>query len=279
MGKSEILVSICIPAYNNADHITETIESVLKQSHQRIEIIVVDDASLDNTYDVVAALTDSRIRLYKNEKNLGMAGNWNRTLELAQGEFIKVMGADDLLKKTAIEKELAVLLANPSAVTAESDTAMVDMQGKTRGTQKRYRKSGLMDGKVLAKKCLLSQDRFGAPVANLIRKSVLEMAGGFDPDFVYIIDYDFFLNLACKGDVFILHEALNGFRLRTDSNTGQVMGGGKSKAYIAEHRQLLDKYREVLQLSASDVTRSMCMRRLWSFAVSVYLRFFGRGKG
>ena len=74
------LVSVCIPAYNNADTITETIQSVLTQTYQNLELIVVDDQSTDDTYQVVETFAkqaeDDRLHLYQNEKNLGMAGNF-----------------------------------------------------------------------------------------------------------------------------------------------------------------------------------------------------------
>lgn len=56
-----------------------------------------------------------------------------------------------------------------------------------------------------------------------------EKIGGFDTDYTYILDYDFFVSLACEGDVYIIHEPLNFFRVRKGSNTGEVMGGNKEK--------------------------------------------------
>ena len=83
------LVSVCIPAYNNADTILETIQSVLTQTYQNLESIVVDDRSTDDTYQVVKTFAkqagDDRLHLYQNEKNLGMAGNWNHCMELCKG--------------------------------------------------------------------------------------------------------------------------------------------------------------------------------------------------
>ena len=93
------LVSVCIPAYNNADTILETIQSVLTQTYQNLELIVVDDRSTDDTYQVVKTFAkqagDDRLHLYQNEKNLGMAGNWNHCMELCKGDFIKLLCADE----------------------------------------------------------------------------------------------------------------------------------------------------------------------------------------
>lgn len=272
----EPLVSVCIPAYNNAGYIKETIDSILNQTYQNIELIVVDDNSKDNTYEVISSIPDKRVKAYRNEKNLGMSGNWNRCLELVSGEFVKLICADDLIEKDAIEKETRALIENPTAVLAESDSKLVDMQGKQHGTYKRYHKSGLVNGKKVARSGLRSQNYFGAPLANMIRKSALDKVGGFDTDFVYILDYDFYMRIASLGDIFVIHEPLNGFRIRNDSNTGQVMGGGKEKAYIAEHRMLLEKHKEELGLSGFAVWQSMMARRLRSFLISIYLKIFAK---
>ena len=90
---SDKLVSVCIPAYNNADYICETIDSVLNQTYKNIELVIVDDNSNDNTLEIIKhyEAKDNRVKVYHNDKNLGMAGNWNHCLELCNGEFIKLL--------------------------------------------------------------------------------------------------------------------------------------------------------------------------------------------
>ena len=76
------------------------------------------------------------------------------------------------------------------------------------------------------------------------------------------------------GDVYIIHEPLNYFRVRNDSNTGEVMAGDKTDDYVKEHIHLLKKYREELQLSKADMRRSVRIRKLRNFAAGVYLKIF-----
>lgn len=270
------LVSVCIPAYNNAEYIMDTINSILKQTYENLELVIVDDNSTDDTYEVLKRIRDERVKVYHNEKNLGMSGNWNRCLSLCTGEYMKLVGADDMLAETSLEKEVQALMDNPSAVLAESDTKLVDLNGKGKGFYKRYGRTGLVDGKKICRRGFFNKDYFGAPQANTFRRSVLEKVKGFDPDFTYILDYDFFVSVACQGDVYIIHEPLNLFRVRKDSNTGAIMGQDKEKtaAYVAEHRHLLEKNRERLGLSDGDVRLSMLIRRLRCFAGSVYMKLF-----
>ncbi|MCI5741244.1 MAG: glycosyltransferase [Lachnospiraceae bacterium] len=271
------LVSVCIPAYNNAGYIKDTILSVLGQTYQNIELVVVDDCSTDNTVEVLESIEDDRLKIYKNEKNLGMVGNWNRCLELVTGEYVKLICADDLIEKDAIEKEAKAMYRHPSVNLVESDTKLVDINGKKTGEFHRYPKSGVVDGRKLAKKSLILKNFYGAPVNNLIRRSALEKTGGFDTTFTYILDFDMWLRLSCTGDVYIIHEPLNSFRIRNDSNTG-VLIGEKRDVYNAEHRRLLEKHAKagIAKISSADIRMSMMIRKLRNAAIGVYLKIFAK---
>ena len=267
------LVSVCIPAYNNADYISETIDCILNQTYKNIELVICEDHSTDKTVEVIQSYSDPRVKLFLNEKNLGMSGNWNNCLNHCTGEFIKLICADDMLANDALEKEVIALINHPSAVMSESDTQFRDLQGNTKGSYTRYKKSGLVDGKVIARAGLFSRNLFGAPLNNTFRRSVLEQVHGFDPSFKYILDYDFWVSVACLGDVYIIHEPLNYFRLRSDSNTGKVLTT-EQKAYVEEHKMLLRKHSQELHISNVDFTLSVMIRKILNFGSRIYLRLF-----
>ena len=159
------LVSVCIPAYNNADTILETIQSVLTQTYQNLELIVVDDRSTDDTYQVVKTFAkqagDDRLHLYQNEKNLGMAGNWNHCMELCKGDFIKLLCADDLIHETLLAREVEIMERYPEANLVQTDTRFVDMHGKTTGYYKRYHASGLVEGRKACRFSAFTRDIWG----------------------------------------------------------------------------------------------------------------------
>jgi glycosyltransferase involved in cell wall biosynthesis len=90
-------VSVCIPVYNSADTIARSITSVLSQSYQDFECVVVDDHSTDSTVEKVEAFTDARIRTVRNESNIGFIGNHNECLRQAHGELIQFVHGDDWL--------------------------------------------------------------------------------------------------------------------------------------------------------------------------------------
>src|SRR5437763_750789 len=85
------LVTVCIPTFNGALHLRECLSSVCLQTYGNTEILVVDDCSSDATAEIVLefAKRDTRVRFMRNQETLGLMGNWQRCIEIAQGEFIK----------------------------------------------------------------------------------------------------------------------------------------------------------------------------------------------
>lgn len=209
--------------------------------------------------------------IYHNSKNLGMAGNWNRCMELCRGNYIKLICADDQISPDLISKEVTIMDANPNVLLVESDTEFRDKRNRSSGYYRRY-KSGIVQGRRIAKHSLFTRDYFGAPLANLIRTSAYKKYGGFDPSFRYIIDYDFYMNIACHGNVYVIREALNYFRIREDSNTGEVLNGDQGKVYLDEHQHLVNKYASQLQLSKLQICLSIQIRKIMNVLGGIYLK-------
>lgn len=106
------LVSIIMPSWNTGRFIAESIQSVLKQTYQNWELIIVDDCSTDNTDEIVASFSDARIKYLKNEKNSGAALTRNRAIREAKGEWIAFLDSDDLWVPEKLEKMLKFMKAN-----------------------------------------------------------------------------------------------------------------------------------------------------------------------
>ena len=102
------LVSIITPAFNSAKYISETIQSVLNQTYDNWELLIVDDGSLDNTVDIVKRFTkqDNRIHLYRLKSNSGPAVSRNKGITEAKGQYIAFLDADDLWKPEKLETQL-----------------------------------------------------------------------------------------------------------------------------------------------------------------------------
>ena len=100
------LVSVIMPSWNTGKFIAESIQSVIDQTYENWELIIVDDCSTDNTDAVVAKFTDKRIRYFKNEKNSGAALSRNRALREARGEWIAFLDSDDLWNPDKLEHQI-----------------------------------------------------------------------------------------------------------------------------------------------------------------------------
>ena len=116
-------ISVCIPTFNYGRFLPDAIASVTAQTLGDLELIVVDNCSTDDTGGIVAGLAraEPRLRYYRNDRNLGICGNFNRALELASGEYVKILCADDWLAPQALEKSIAVLARHFGFDAVESD--------------------------------------------------------------------------------------------------------------------------------------------------------------
>jgi glycosyltransferase involved in cell wall biosynthesis len=108
------LVSICVPAYNSAKYILETLQSLKEQTYPNIEVIIVDDGSTDETEEVVKNSTFSF--KYHKQLNSGAGSARNRAFNLSNGDFIKFMDADDLLSNQSIEAQVNLALKHPASI-------------------------------------------------------------------------------------------------------------------------------------------------------------------
>lgn len=106
-------VSVIVPAYNAADYLRQSVESILGQTFADFELIVVDDCSTDSTPDILASYGDPRLRVVRNPQNMGVVGARNRAMEEVRGEYVASFDADDVSLPTRLAKQVAYLDANP----------------------------------------------------------------------------------------------------------------------------------------------------------------------
>lgn len=107
------MVSVIMPVYNGEKYLREAIDSILNQTLQDFELVIVDDGSTDGTEAIVGSYNSDKIRYHANEKNLGHAASCNRLLDLAHGEFVAQADADDLSHPQRLERQTAFMRDNP----------------------------------------------------------------------------------------------------------------------------------------------------------------------
>lgn len=210
------LVSIVIPAYNNADFLDDTMASVLGQSYRNLEVIVADHGSTDETWTVMKGYeSDPRVTLLRTEAGGGALRNWNRVSQAATGEFIKLVCGDDLLYPTIVEAQVAALTAEVTAVLAASPRDIVDANGvpviKNRGLAGMV---GLHDGSAAIRKTVTQGSNiFGEPGCVLMRRSTLAQVGWWDSRWPYLIDEATYARVLLEGRFVGVRGSLAGFRV------------------------------------------------------------------
>lgn len=213
---SSPLVSIVIPAYNNADYLDDTMKSVLGQTYTNLEVIVSDHASTDDTWLVMQRYrSDPRVTLLHTEGGGGALRNWNRVSQAATGELIKLVCGDDLLYPTIVAQQVAALVAEPAAVLSAAARDIVDANGvpvlKNRGLAGLV---GVHDGTVAVRKTITQGTNiFGEPGCVMMRRSVLEKIGWWDSRWPYLIDETSYSRVLLEGKFVGVAGSLAGFRI------------------------------------------------------------------
>lgn len=223
------MISVCIPVYNGAAHLESCLNSVAMQQGIELEIVLRDDQSQDNSYEIIHAMRakfpEVRWDIARNAQNLGMVGNWNACLRATTGDFVKMMGQDDLLLPGCLQKQSQALINNPSAALCISAVDLYSARGWRLFTKKRKWKNGLHMMDEIVQDCAArAYNPLGEPVAGLARRSAMLAAGGYDENLKYWVDVDMWFQVLRHGGVEILCEPLCGFRVHQRAASFSLQG-------------------------------------------------------
>jgi glycosyltransferase involved in cell wall biosynthesis len=232
MRVGEIKVSVIIPCYNHADYLRLCLRSIFHQTFKWFEVIVVDDASTDNTPYVIKEFKDSRLCYVRHRKNLGVSSALNTGINLSRGEFIAIIGADDLMKPDNLFVKVDVLSKYPSIGLVYSNAEIIDEDGTIIGLAKKQKS----DGKLFVEKTFdkLLYGNFITASSVMVRKSCFEKVGLFDTELHYAEDWDMWLRLAYFYNFGYVDIPLVQYRLhlRTKSLSQQNYSENKDLAYM-----------------------------------------------
>ncbi len=239
-------VSIGIPTCNGERFVADAIQSVLAQSFTDLEVIVVDDQSVDSTVAVVRSMRDPRITLYENERRLGIPGNWNRALYLACGEYMCLFHQDDLMQPDNLARKVHVLEADPTIGLVHSAIQIVVEPSAPYPPAHWVEDSTedfIIDGPAYFRRLFLEGNLVCAPTV-LARREELLRAGGFDTELGFACDYALWMKLCLDRSVAFLSQPLVQYRWHADNETHRYrFEKGVQEAYIASQR-VLSYYRQ-----------------------------------
>jgi glycosyltransferase involved in cell wall biosynthesis len=217
------LVSICIPVYNAEPYILKTLSSALNQTYKNLEIIIFDNCSTDKTAEIIRTFKDSRITYYLNDKNYGAFINFQKCVEAGNGEFIKLLNADDLLKPNAIEMQANILIKYPDVSLCITATNVINEFDDIIMKRQLYKKSIKINGKKIAKKSLLcGRNIYGEPSTVLFRKDKSKQVGNFTNELYISSDLDYWIRLSYIGDVYYINEFLSDWRVSSTNDTNNL---------------------------------------------------------
>ncbi len=189
--KKDPRVSVQMAVYNGEQYLREAIASILNQTFAAFELIIIDDASTDNTWQVLqdCAANESRISLLRNEINLGVAQARNRVLEIVRGEYIAVMDADDISLPGRLAAQVSFLDTFPEIGLIGCAVQAIDAHGVSMGSHHHATTHGLL----LWGLCFTTP--FAHPTV-MFRRSVVERVGGYDGRLTANLDRDLYQRLS-----------------------------------------------------------------------------------
>lgn len=129
------LISVVMPVYNAGDFLAEAVRSILNQSYRRLELIMVNDASTDNSWKIMESFAkrSKRIKIFRNKKNMGVSETVKKAISKAKGDYIARMDADDIAFPNRLKKQLTYLLAHKNVVAVGGQCRLIDKEGQLIG--------------------------------------------------------------------------------------------------------------------------------------------------
>jgi glycosyltransferase involved in cell wall biosynthesis len=208
------LASILVPAYNAEATLAETLQSALASSYSNLEVVLVDDGSTDATVAIAETFAshDRRVRVFRRQHR-GVSAALNFGLARIRGDFVARLDSDDLWHPTKLEKQIALLAADPALALAYTFVRYVDGSGRI----VRDAAPQKLAGQALCQ-CVYN-DIVGGGSSVVFRRSILDVVGGYDEDLCVWEDLLMHARVASAGTIAFVPEYLTGYRLRRESSS------------------------------------------------------------
>ncbi len=200
------VLSVVLPCYNAAEFLQESITSVLNQTFTDFELLIIDDGSIDGSLEIISIQIDPRIKVIRNEKNLGLIKTLNAGIAAAKGKYIARMDADDVSRSERFEKQISFLEKNLNVGVCGTWMYMIH-------NKKVYKHRYLTSDSI--KSALV----FNNPIVHpsvMMRKDLFNNTEAYDPAFLHGEDYALWISLLGKTDFAVLDEPLIEYRAHAD---------------------------------------------------------------
>lgn len=285
-GPAHPRVSICIPTYNGSRFLRQALDSALSQTISDLEVLVVDDGSTDDTYAIAQACArrDPRVRVMRNQRNLGLTGNWNECVRLARAEWIKFLFQDDYLTEDCLARMLdaslprSLLVVCARTLRFEGSGWGMPRELETYVAEHHFRRYFPSGGQVSAETFAEHVARqpfrncLGEPTAMLIHQDAFRRVGMFHPYLIQLPDWEFGARVAVQAGVSYVDQELATFRIHEEATTAQNKERRRYRATMIDPLVLLyeivhsDPFEPVRAAAARARPAIDLRRRLVGFA-------------
>ena len=265
------LISILIPSYNHEKYVDSCIDSILGQTYENIEIIIIDDCSEDKNYDRILARKDElekrfcRVIIKRNAENKGVSRTLNLALAEASGQYIKLLASDDMLLPNALKNMKEFLEKRPEISLAFSNAAIVNENKRSvdLGEEPNLFYKKRPDFRPNLFERLYRGNCIAAPCA-LYRADVFIRLGGFDEN-IAIEDWEYMLRMAVNGyRIAYMDEVLVLYRRSETSVTNYEHSQNAERKFnfmMENELKILEKYAYIDPSLADEVLRDYCLMR------------------
>lgn len=217
---NRICLSVIMSVFNDSEYVKASVESILNQSFGDFELIITDDASTDNTVDIIRSIGDERIVLICNEENRGLTKNLNSMLKIVRGEYIARMDGDDISHPMRFERQLEYLKSHPGACLVGCDSKNIGASSlvwrlKADSEELRCR--------------LLARPIFAHP-SFMIRKSLIDEGFFYNEEFKTAQDYEFCSRVSMTHEMGRVPEILLDYRVHSKQISGTSSKGQADNA-------------------------------------------------
>lgn len=270
------LVSVIVPVYNHEKFIGDTIKSVISQTYQNWELLIVDDCSTDKSWEIIQeyAKKDNRIRAFRNDTNKGLIPNWKFLIDASKGEFLAFLEGDDMFIDQNLAEKIKVFEQYPDLGMVYCNFKVIDDDGDVL-IRNFYKKLGTVTHRnktILPDEYLYSRmTPFSTYSQIMIRRAVIEVSGyprSFASDEKVFLpsDWDFNFLVSTKNSVYFVDDILLKYRKHSNNSSAATLK-------VAEHlSMILDSYEKEFSKEQTVQAAIKYMRgKLYYFKIIFYL--------
>jgi glycosyltransferase involved in cell wall biosynthesis len=231
-------VSVCIPVYRGEQFLAETIRSVLDQTYRDFELVILDNASPDDSGRIARSFADRRVRVETNLTTLPMTENFREAVRLCRAPLIKLVCADDLLHPRCLEYQVGPMEADPGLAVVAARRHMIDERSRVLVPRRGLSGlTGVRSSVEVARHVVRTgANPIGEPGGVLFRREHYFAVGGWRSERPFVMDLDLWIRLLQCGEFLGLPETLAAFRIGQDgaSAVHEATNWADQRAYLEE---------------------------------------------